>query len=262
MKMNNTITVKISGFSLANLQKFSKALRFILDTFEIQEKGELKTLSPIIDFRVETLRREGLEIYELKQILKIVNKIHDKEILTIIEANKALQGVDFRSWHDRILGGVPEHELSSFIIIEYHDWNIVSLLKNLLKKIERRIDKKFGRNLSQKSRSEIELFVLKKNEIDFDKVRSVLLIGNAKCSLPPYKNEYDLCKVMFEHQTNEPVSWDEVYEEMTEKQPDSHQKNTRTVQDAMYALNKRVQRTFNTGDELFSWKNKTIIRNF
>ena len=40
------------------------------------------------------------------------------------------------------------------------------------------------------------------------------------------------------------------------------EKEKRSVQDTMYALNKRIKETINTEDDLFIWKEKSIKRNY
>lgn len=103
---------------------------------------------------------------------------------------------------------------------------------------------------------------LDSQKIEFDDKKAIIKIGNFLIELPPHKNEYDFCRVMWKYQIREPVDWSEIYEEMTNQDPDNKNKNERMVRDAMYSANKRVRAKANTGDDLFNWSNKCIKRLF
>ncbi len=99
-------------------------------------------------------------------------------------------------------------------------------------------------------------------KITFDDNKAEISAGNKHCSLPPFKNEHYFCRAMFEYPTNEPMDWSIVYEKMTSSEPTSEKQNLRAVQDTMYAINNRIKEVLNTEDDLFTWQNKSIKRNF
>lgn len=87
--------------------------------------------------------------------------------------------------------------------------------------------------------------------------KSALKVGDKLISLPPYKNEFDLCRVMFQSVIGEPVDWSLVYEEMSKKdEPD--EKAKKRIYDACSAVNERLQEF--GFPELFIWEAKTIRR--
>ncbi len=101
---------------------------------------------------------------------------------------------------------------------------------------------------------------LKKDHVKFLEDKSTIVVGDLECPLLPYKNEFYLCKVMFNQKVNTPISWDFIYKETT---GDEGPKNEwRSVYDTMRKVNKRFMQKFNIDYKLFSWQNKTIKRNF
>ena len=104
--------------------------------------------------------------------------------------------------------------------------------------------------------------------IEFIDEKAILRWNNKDCEMPPYKNEHYFCRVMYnsQHPIKVAVDWSIIFEEM-EEFPDKSKgrddsKDMRSIQDTMYALNKRVKDVFNTQDSLFSWKNKSVVRNY
>ena len=109
---------------------------------------------------------------------------------------------------------------------------------------------------------------LKSQEIKFDDDKSLIQIGKQNIPIPPYKNEHYFCRAIFEHAINEPIDWSIVYEKMTGfheayyGKPQKTEENWRIVYDTMRAINQRVKDTINTNDDLFTWQEKTIKRNY
>lgn len=92
-------------------------------------------------------------------------------------------------------------------------------------------------------------------------------IGKQKCALPPFKNEHYFCRAMFQYKPQESVDWSAVFEDMAGSKEeglseDKREKARKTTQDTMYALNARIKKVFNTDDNLFTWENRSIKRNF
>ncbi len=110
---------------------------------------------------------------------------------------------------------------------------------------------------------------LKGKDIKFDEAKPAIIIDHKSYPLPPAKNEDFLCRVMFSRPIGEFVDWSIIYREITgigkEKQDDNeigNDKNKKTTRDTMDRLNKRFQEILNTEDQILSWENKSIKRNF
>ncbi len=112
---------------------------------------------------------------------------------------------------------------------------------------------------------------LKKNSlraasIELDDNNSSIKIDRKAIPLPPYKNEHFFCRAIFQHPVNEFVDWSIIFESMDKAlnsvTKNDSEKDKRMIQDTMYAVNKRIREVFNTDDDLFTWKEKAIKRNF
>ncbi|PWB38378.1 MAG: hypothetical protein C3F02_04385 [Parcubacteria group bacterium] len=105
-------------------------------------------------------------------------------------------------------------------------------------------------------------------KISFDDEKITIFVEDRAVPLPQFKNEHYLCRAMYEYKINEPVDWSIIYEKMTGYyeayygKPSPTRENWRIVYDAMDALNKRIKEIINTNDNLFTWQEKTIKRNY
>ena len=98
--------------------------------------------------------------------------------------------------------------------------------------------------------------------VAFEDDEAVIKIGDKKCSLPPYKNEHYFARAMFNRNVNEFVDWSIIYEEMTGGEPANESADKRTVQDTMYRVNNRIKKIIRTENDLFTWRERAIKRNF
>lgn len=118
---------------------------------------------------------------------------------------------------------------------------------------------------NQKEAENITKTNLSGNTISFDDDKAKIAIGNKECQLPAYKNEHYFCRAIWQHPVNEFVDWSTVFENM-DKTLNSNKKGTekdkRSIQDTMYAVNKRIKDVINTEDDLFTWKERSIKRNY
>ena len=119
-------------------------------------------------------------------------------------------------------------------------------------------DKWYGHENTEKPKIE-----LAKQIVVFNDDETNLEIGKQKCALPPFKNEHYFCRAMFQYKPQESVDWSQVYKAMAgDEEVIGDKSNMRTVQDTMYALNTRIKKVINTDDNLFTWENRSIKRNF
>lgn len=107
---------------------------------------------------------------------------------------------------------------------------------------------------------------LKGRKITYDETKQIIFIDAIPCTLMPSRNESDLAKVMFKKEIGQFVDWSILYEEITgiealgiDKQNQKRQKMLRDTKDR---LNKHIKHVVNTEDNLLSWKNKSISRNY
>jgi hypothetical protein len=99
--------------------------------------------------------------------------------------------------------------------------------------------------------------------VSFKDTEAQITAGSSICQLPPFQNEHDFCRVMFQYKVGEAIDWSAIFEKMSgNAEVIGNEANKRTVQDTMYAINNRIKKYFNTEDNLFTWKNKSIKRNF
>ncbi|MDD4178861.1 MAG: hypothetical protein PHH14_02270 [Candidatus Margulisbacteria bacterium] len=109
---------------------------------------------------------------------------------------------------------------------------------------------------------------LRTKKVTFNDKTASIEIDDAICKLPPHKNEHYFCRVIFAYKPNRPIDWSIIYEKITGfyrkffGRPANRREHWRTVYDAMEAINKRIKNKINTDDNLFSWQEKTVKRNF
>lgn len=99
-------------------------------------------------------------------------------------------------------------------------------------------------------------------ESAFDDTKTALTVNGVICALPPYKNEHYFCREMYKYLRGEAVDWSSVYEAMQGRAKDADEKKKRMVYDTMKAVNRRIQETLKTEDDLFVMREKSIIRMF
>ena len=122
-----------------------------------------------------------------------------------------------------------------------------------------------SKKLKQKPNEE-EKIKLSEYPVFFNDNESVILVGNRRCELPAFKNEFCLSKVLFSKPPNQPIDWSLVLKEITGIDPlqdrKKKSKQKKGVYDTTRLINARIKKDINTSDNLFTCKNKTIVRNF
>lgn len=81
-------------------------------------------------------------------------------------------------------------------------------------------------------------------------------------SLRPDSLEYYFCKALYQYPPHENIDWSEIYEAMTNDEPEDHKKATQSIKDTIKRLNRRAKEAFSGVEKLFSWSNKCVKRNF
>jgi len=119
---------------------------------------------------------------------------------------------------------------------------------------------------NQREIDDISKINLSDNNISFDDDKAKIIIGKKECQLPAYKNEHYFCRAIFQHPVDEFVDWSIIFENMDKTLNSGNKKDStkdkRSIQDTMYAINKRIKGVVNTDDDLFTWKDKSVKRNY
>jgi hypothetical protein len=109
---------------------------------------------------------------------------------------------------------------------------------------------------------------LSDHKVIFDDQKSTISANSRVTQIPPFKNEYYLCKVLFDKPVGTPIDWSLLHKEIEGTDPlnDGSAKETkaqqRKIRDTMDAINERVIKDINTTDKLFTWLSKSVKRNF
>lgn len=255
----------ISELSWENLARVQKILKIILDELELQGINRLiGNKIPIKKFE-----KEGFCYEEVKTTIERIDK--EENIISIIDIEEEYR--KFKKAQPLINEGIRKlykeflTELWGIRLEDSKNYLLVRVTNlDKLKKIKEIVDKKLLKIV--KPIIGISKISLKSVKIIYNDNEVVLKIENQKCQLPPYKNEHYFCRAMYEYDVNEPVDWSIIYEKMTGYyenyygKPQKIRENWRLVYDTMAALNKRIKKVANTDDDLFTWQEKTVRRNY
>jgi hypothetical protein len=272
--MNATSSsINITPYNLAKLLDF---LQLLDDQINIDGYGPL---SRLIVFSVSALTNRGIVADEIRAVVKIINKIESEKVISIVndDVYEAIKTED-----KSFISSEPD----SFVEKIKKDRSLREREKNIYKWVRWNGNKRgitsdnfddkliihiahpkkfdeFKRKVAKNQESQVHVR-LKNEVIAFNKKEQSIRVGERKSQLPPYKNEYYLAKVMFKSPPKIPVEWITIAKEITGKNFNhlDTKKDQRTIKDAMYALNERVQHDIHTSDDLFTWKNKSVIRNY
>jgi hypothetical protein len=88
-----------------------------------------------------------------------------------------------------------------------------------------------------------------------------LILGTKTILFGKDTNQYYVCKFMFEQEPKKHYSWDEIYESIAGID-DPEPKQWKKINNAVSGINEKVKLILNTNDELLTYKNKGVIRNY
>lgn len=189
--------------------------------------------------------------------LQVVFRIMEKSAHPIMFGGDEEKSLEFR---DKLSGYL---QYAGYCFDD--DGEIAKATEDMMKNIITRLK---GRSTASDDSLENIKTSLALQRIIFNDNRAMITAGDMKCQLPPYKNEHFLCRAMFQFPPKEFIDWSIIYEKMEnikltdEAKSDSKNKDKRAIQDAVYAINDRIKDVFNTNDKLFTWKEKSIARNY
>lgn len=92
----------------------------------------------------------------------------------------------------------------------------------------------------------------------FDEVNSRIIFKIKKLSIPKNSKQFYFCKKMYEHEINEWISWDEIYEEMSGTD-DAPKGAWKIIYDVMSELNKKVDKELGI-KKLFDYNKHEFLR--
>jgi len=156
--------------------------------------------------------------------------------------------------------GLSEYEETPYYLMQYkdsyEDFREASLSVKEKDGVSLRdIDSTAKKLLKQKVR-------LISQKVEFDDDTTTINIEKHKIPLPAFKNEHYFCREMFQYKVEEPVDWSIVCQRMDASKEIPDKGKMKPLQDTMYRVNNRVKEIIGTDDDLFSWENKSIKRNF
>lgn len=228
-------------------EKFNQKMWWLLQ--QIKEADFLRSPEEPFEF----LLREQKDTPSRDDQRKLVYKL---EGLKAIKVNKRFTCAEAGLTKVILKESAPESEANGFHL------KILPKFNEVYKEFKKKVEKLQPRESSATKTS------LKSQEIKFDDDKSLIQVGKQNIPIPPYKNEHYFCRAIFEHAINEPVDWSIIYEKMTGfheayyGKPQKTEENWRIVYDTMRAINQRVKDVLNTNDDLFTWQEKTIKRNY
>ncbi|MCD4760766.1 hypothetical protein K8R42_02595, partial [bacterium] len=97
---------------------------------------------------------------------------------------------------------------------------------------------------------------------DIDQATCETASGDKKCDIKAGTTAHEFCTFMFTKEPKEYIDWSIVYEKIQETEVNEKNKNKKMINDIIYSINKKIKNTFNTKDNLFSMKNKTVSRDY
>lgn len=212
--------------------------------YEFEELSRDSSYSPVI------IKRKKFEEW----ISRLHNYVIPRLQSVSQEKSPSTQGEDLKKRYSLLIEEIKSKGVSSSSNLEER------YLQNL-----REI--KFHKS-AQTSNTKTTTVGLKDKKIKYDDKEARIFIGDTTCQLPPFKNEHYLCRVMFKKKIYQPTDWSVVYEKMSgdyEKyygKPPKTREHWRTVYDTMVRVNNRIKTNVYTSDDLFSWQELTIKRNF
>lgn len=200
----------------------------------------------------DVLEKEGLSRLHIKQgVAKL------KELNLIIQENL---------WEDWKESDIPTTHEDRHFMLETTDGSYVREAPGFRPELTKYqvvllIDKKFDefyKNLHGELASQIPSGNVK---VIFLQEESSLKIGNQIVKLPPFRNEFEFCRVMFSYRLNEPVDWEVIYKDIERADPKDQVRAKRKIYDTYLAVNKRVCEQTKL-ENLFIWKDRTVRRQF
>lgn len=203
-------------------------VKVIKQAVELSPEQDTRIVIPLDNFRDEEGAFIGKDTIE-----KVLRQLLEQQVLKTINLSDL---------HNHIL---PLH--SDKVGVEVDRKKLMKLLDDETPKIEDSQAKSVGSN------------------IKFIDKEAVLVMGDKKCPLPPFKNEHFLCRTMFKHAKGKPVDWSEAYEAITGYYENSYGKPPKTkenyhrVYDIVQQINQRVKKDLDI-DKLFDWREMTITR--
>jgi hypothetical protein len=167
------------------------------------------------------------------------------------------------------MGAIKIREFITEINGYPHSCNI-TINMNEFNKLYGSIEKSCSKLLPAEDKSKDNIPTLKTTSlvagrVIFDNEKATISFNDKLCILPPHKNEHNLCSIMFKRKINIPIEWVDIYTTITgqgEEDIDMSKEEQRVIYDAMEAANRRVKKDLHTKDNLFTWKSKSIRRNY
>jgi hypothetical protein len=132
--------------------------------------------------------------------------------------------------------------------------------------ISKEFDSLYKENKDSSNNKKQRKVAILKGSVSFSDNEAAIYVGKTKCQLPAFRNEHFFCRSIWNHLVNEFVDWDIIFENMGDSiiadNKNEAIKNKRSLRDTVYALNKRIKEVVGTDNNLFTWKDKSVKRNY
>lgn len=218
-------------------------------SYGAKEKATFIVLAKDIDKTKKLLRQDFIEVLFMMQEPHIANVL-PYEILEIADTNE-------RTFKGQVVGENRYENPSSWPIAEVRP-------KKGYRKILLDFKKQYGTD-SLEDPTKISLLDTK---VSYSEKTSALAIDKTIILVPPNTHQSEFCKRLFREDINFPIGWSEVAEYILGKRNDPSNlfevkgQEWWTVYNAQRAVNDLVKEKVHTDDELFTFKNNVILRNY
>ncbi len=254
----------IYDLSPENRENIKRFIEIIQNQIELQG---FNRLTRVIKVPLSLLEREGYSIQETKIFankLNLVTNLSFLEILNDEVSNERYDSMRVLAARKYIFGWgealkkFTEKDAKEYLILGLESPSALQDIKEHIAHFERKLSE------NNDLREMKSLVSLENQKLIFTDSDARIQVNDRICQFPPFKNEHFFVRVFFKEgiKVNEFIDWSIIYERMTSTQPKDEKANERTVHDTMYLVNDRIRKEVGTNNDLFSWKNKSIKRNF
>ncbi len=255
---------------LINREGFLDFIKNTQKTYALREKPLLTRE------KISIISSELEEIFEKDSIVKIIKTFSksDRMIQLYKEGGLSLTDILFRLSYSRESLTPLTYALAEFLNPKYYQSAFEGARKSMFLHIDKIVKPIFNIKHYQDWLNESLKYVeidngrkialsLKDRKVEFDDAKPAIVVDGKSCPLPPAKNEDYLARALFRRPVGEYVDWSTIYGENTgSKEVIGDKNDMKSVRDTMNRLNKRIKEIIGTKDDLLSWENKSIKRNY
>lgn len=236
--------------------------KYLLPRLKSLEKSAKKE----IDYSDNAARRALEKKWDVLQVVWDVYEAHSRPDSIFIPIGRLVIKNRSEEFIDGVIDGFKRLGLFENWSKHERHYDIQKINHNFIPKYYEEVKAEYGKysesyqsrennKVSMKKRSLLEL------KLSYDKeTHKLKSVDGKECQIPPNINEDYIAIVMFKKKKGEPIDWSIIYEELSGDEPMDDK--SRTIYDAMNALNKRIMEHFDTDEKMFEWQRKNVIRKY